>query len=105
MAMCLTIIAHNERFRMVKRRFQHSTWTIHNCFHEVLGGMMEFAREVVGTTSFDGTPSTSERFRRLKEIFPGAIGALDRTLIHAVVPSDQQARYRGRGRENATKTF
>lgn len=28
----------------------------------------------------------------------GAMGALDGTLIHAVVPSDQQARYRGRGR-------
>ncbi|KAI3719353.1 hypothetical protein L6452_20250 [Arctium lappa] len=67
-------------------------------YHEVLGGMMEFAREVVGPTSFDGTTNTSERFRHLKEIFPGAIGALDGTLIHAVVPSDQQARYRGRGR-------
>ena len=70
MAMFLTIIAHNERFRMVKRRFQHSTRTIHNCFHEVLRGMVEFAREVVGPTSFDGTPNTSERFRCLKEIFP-----------------------------------
>ncbi|KAI3747347.1 hypothetical protein L6452_09801 [Arctium lappa] len=67
-------------------------------YHEVLGGMMEFAREVVGPTSFDGTTNTSERFRHLKEIFPGAIGALDGTLIHVVVPSDQQARYRGRGR-------
>ncbi|KAI3735325.1 hypothetical protein L6452_14820 [Arctium lappa] len=40
----------------------------------------------------------SERVRNLKEIFPGAIGALDGTLIHAVVPLNQQARYRGRGR-------
>ncbi|KAJ9538100.1 hypothetical protein OSB04_030833 [Centaurea solstitialis] len=31
-------------------------------------------------------------------LYDGAIGALDGTLIHAVVPSDQQARYRGRGR-------
>ncbi|KAJ9543758.1 hypothetical protein OSB04_023465 [Centaurea solstitialis] len=98
MAMFLTIIGHNERFRMVKRRFQHSTRTIHLCFHEVLNGMMEFAREVVRPTSFDGTLSMSERVRKLKEIFPGAIGALDGTLIHAVVPLNQQARYRGRGR-------
>ncbi|XP_074373632.1 uncharacterized protein LOC141713981 [Apium graveolens] len=28
----------------------------------------------------------------------GAIGALDGTLIHAIVPASQQARYRGRGR-------
>ncbi|KAL8102018.1 hypothetical protein AgCh_033791 [Apium graveolens] len=33
------------------------------------------------------------------EIEPwGAIGALDGTLIHAIVPASQQARYRGRGR-------
>lgn len=70
MAMFLTIIGHNERFRMVKRRFQHSTRTIHLCFHEVLNGMMEFAREVVRPTSFDGTLSMSERVRKLKEIFP-----------------------------------
>ncbi|KAJ9553401.1 hypothetical protein OSB04_017446, partial [Centaurea solstitialis] len=73
MAIFLTIIGHNELFRVVKRRFQHSTSTINKCFHEVLRGMMEFAREV------------------------GAIGALDGTLIHAVMPASQQARYRGRG--------
>ncbi|KAI3667047.1 hypothetical protein L6452_42089 [Arctium lappa] len=40
----------------------------------------------------------SERVRNLKEIFPGDIGALDGTLIHAVVPLNQQTRYIGRGR-------
>ncbi|VFQ70968.1 unnamed protein product [Cuscuta campestris] len=34
-----------------------------------------------------------------QEIFPGAIGALDGTLIHAIVPVDQQTRYRGRGKD------
>ncbi|XP_052625035.1 uncharacterized protein LOC128132480 [Lactuca sativa] len=31
-------------------------------------------------------------------IFPGAIGAPDGTLIHTVVPVDQQTHYRGRGK-------
>ncbi|KAK1381783.1 hypothetical protein POM88_019518 [Heracleum sosnowskyi] len=35
--------------------------------------------------------------KELLTIFPGAIGALDGTLIHAIVPASQQARYRGRG--------
>nr|KAJ0214273.1 hypothetical protein LSAT_V11C400219720 [Lactuca sativa] len=39
-----------------------------------------------------------ERHRRLKEIFLGAICALDGTLVHAVVFADQQTRYMGRGK-------
>jgi len=45
LVMFLIVIGHNERFRMVKRRFQHSTETIHRCFHEVLNAMMNFATE------------------------------------------------------------
>ncbi|XP_035831514.1 uncharacterized protein LOC110866365 isoform X1 [Helianthus annuus] len=98
LAMFLTVIGHNERFRMVKRRFQHSTETIHRCFHEVLNAMMSFAREVINPTSSNAIANTSERHRKLKQIFPGAIGALDGTLVHAVVPVDQQTCYRGRGK-------
>ncbi|KAJ0428840.1 putative harbinger transposase-derived nuclease domain-containing protein [Helianthus annuus] len=60
--------------------------------------MMNFAREVIVPTSSNVSANNSERHRRLKEIFPGAIGALDGTLIHAIVPVDQQTRYRGRGK-------
>lgn len=67
MAIFLTIIGHNERFRMVKRRFQHSTQTIHACFHEVLRAMMEFAKEIVRPTSFE---ETSNRLGNLRQIFP-----------------------------------
>ncbi|CAH9058439.1 unnamed protein product, partial [Cuscuta epithymum] len=42
MAIFLTTVGNNQRFRVNKRRFQHSTRTIHICFHEVLQGMMEF---------------------------------------------------------------
>ncbi|KAL7583203.1 uncharacterized protein LOC128126141 [Lactuca sativa] len=99
MAMFLHVIGHNERFRAVKERFHHSTQTIHQCFHEVLRAMMCFAREIIVPTSSNSTTNTSERHRRLMQIFPGAIGALDGTLVHAVVPVDQQTRYRGRGKD------
>ena len=69
MTMFLTIIGHNERFRMVKRRFQHSTQTIHKCFHEVRRAMMKFAREIIVPTSAEATSNTSERHRNLREIF------------------------------------
>ncbi|XP_021968797.1 uncharacterized protein LOC110863843 isoform X2 [Helianthus annuus] len=100
LAMFFMVIGHNERFRMVKRRFQHSTETIHRCFHEVLKAMMNFAREVIVPTFSNANSNTSERHRKLKEIFAGAISALDGTLVHAIVPADQQTRYRGRGKDN-----
>ncbi|XP_022003257.1 uncharacterized protein LOC110900694 [Helianthus annuus] len=59
---------------------------------------MGCTREVINTTSSNAIANTSERHRKLKQIFPGATGALDGTLVHAVVPVDQQTRYRGRGK-------
>lgn len=97
MAMFLTIIGQNERFTMVKRRFQRSTRIIHTCFREVLQGMIKFAIDFFKTTSFVETPSMSERYKKLREIFPGAIGALDGIPIHAVVPVDQQDKYKRKG--------
>lgn len=49
-AMFLTIIAHNERFVVMKRRFQHSSQTVHKYFHEVLEAMMHFAKEMIVPT-------------------------------------------------------
>ncbi|XP_052625957.1 uncharacterized protein LOC128132975 [Lactuca sativa] len=75
MAIFLHVIGHNERFRAVKER------------------------EIIVPTSSNTPRNPSERHRRLKNIFPGALGALDGTLVHAVVPVDEQTRYRGRGKD------
>ncbi|XP_012829390.1 PREDICTED: uncharacterized protein LOC105950570 [Erythranthe guttata] len=87
MAMFLQIIGHNKRLRVVKRRFQHSSQTVHAYFHEVLSAMMNMAMEIIVPTTFDPNPNIS-----------GAIGALDGTLVHAVVPISKQTMYRGRGK-------
>ncbi|KAL6569912.1 hypothetical protein OROMI_014426 [Orobanche minor] len=97
MSMFLTILGHNERYRVIKRRFQHSSRTVHVYFHEVLQGMMEFAREIIVPTNSEETSNMSNHHRRLREKIPGAIGALDGTLVHAVVPTSHQTAYRGRG--------
>lgn len=36
MAMFFMMLGHNQRFSVIKRRFQHSKQTIHKYFHEVL---------------------------------------------------------------------
>ncbi|KAJ9538787.1 hypothetical protein OSB04_031520 [Centaurea solstitialis] len=56
MAIFLMIIGHNQRYRVVKNRFQHSTQTIHKSFHEVLDKMIEFAKEIIVPTSFNPNP-------------------------------------------------
>ncbi|KAM6580932.1 hypothetical protein CsatA_004706 [Cannabis sativa] len=98
-AMFLTIIAHNERFVVMKRRFQHSSQTVHKYFHEVLEAMMHFAKEMIVPT-FDLDSNIPAAQKNIRKIFKGAIGALDGTLVHAVIPLDKQTAYRGRGKGN-----
>ncbi|XP_076909084.1 uncharacterized protein LOC143566217 [Bidens hawaiensis] len=98
MAMFFMIIGHNQRYVVIKRRFQHSKQTIHKFFHEVLDKMMLFAKDMIVPTSFNPNPNIPGHNKRLQKIFKGAVGALDGTLIHAVVPTRQQDLYRGRGK-------
>ncbi|KAI3702249.1 hypothetical protein L6452_27979 [Arctium lappa] len=60
--------------------------------------MIEFAKEIIVPTSFNPNPDVPGNNRRLRRIFKGAIGTLDGTLIHVVVPIQEQHLYRGRGK-------
>nr|XP_009625024.2 uncharacterized protein LOC104115982 [Nicotiana tomentosiformis] len=95
-AIFLTIIGHNERFVVMKRRFQLFSQTVHKYFHEVLEAMMLFAKEMISSTTSDSNPHISGAHKKLRKVFKGAIGALDGTLVHAVIPTNQQIIYRGR---------
>ncbi|KAL4580027.1 hypothetical protein LXL04_016201 [Taraxacum kok-saghyz] len=89
---------HNQRYVIIKRRFQHSKQTIHKFFHEVLGKMMLFAKDIIVPTTFNPNPNIPGHNRRLRRVFKGAVGALDGILIHAVVPVRKQDLYRCRGK-------
>ncbi|GAV71669.1 hypothetical protein CFOL_v3_15159, partial [Cephalotus follicularis] len=69
MAMFLTIIGHNECYVVIKRRFQHSSQTVHKYFHEVLNVMMKFAREMIMPTTFDTNLDIPETHKLLRRIF------------------------------------
>ncbi|XP_023760234.1 uncharacterized protein LOC111908652 [Lactuca sativa] len=98
MAMFLMMIGNNQRYVIIKRRFQHSKQTIHKFFFEVLEKMMLFAQDVIVPTSFNPSPNIPGHNKRLRRVFKGAVGALDDTLIHAVVPAKKQDLYRSRGK-------
>ena len=61
-------IGHNQRFSVLKRRFQRSKQTIHK-FHEVLDQMLVFAQEVIQPTSFNPNPDIPGNNRRERRIF------------------------------------
>ncbi|XP_023762272.1 uncharacterized protein LOC111910668 [Lactuca sativa] len=98
MAIFLMIISHNQRYVIIKRRFQHSKQTIHKFFHEVLDKMLLFAHEIIVPTSFNPNPNIPGHNRRLRRVFKGAVGALDGTLIHVAVPANKLDLYRSRGK-------
>ncbi|XP_023762980.2 uncharacterized protein LOC111911435 [Lactuca sativa] len=98
MAMFLMMIGHNQRYVIIKRRFQHSKQTVHKFFHEVLDKMLLFAHDIIVPTSFNPNPNIPGHNRRLRRVFKGAVGALDGTLIHAVVPANKRDLYRSRGK-------
>ena len=53
MAIFLFTLSQNFRNRAMKRRFNHSTQTIHAYFHKVLKAMLHFVKEMVVPTTFN----------------------------------------------------
>ncbi|XP_070057265.1 uncharacterized protein [Nicotiana tomentosiformis] len=109
-AIFLTIIGHNERFVIMKRRFQHSSQTVHKYFLEVLEAMMLFAKEKILSTTSDSNPHIPGAHKKLRKgqeekSRRGAIGELDGTLVHAVIPANQQIIYRGRGKDTKLNVY
>ena len=68
MTMFLITLSHNIRNRFVKRRFNHSTQTIHKYFHEVLHAMLHFSKEMIVPTTTNSVNHISHH-RRLRGIF------------------------------------
>ena len=68
MAMFLTTLNHNVRNRVTKRRFNHSTQTIHHYFHEVLEAMLLFGREMIVPAPVTEV-TENHPHQRLREVF------------------------------------
>ncbi|KAI3996545.1 hypothetical protein MKX01_009377, partial [Papaver californicum] len=60
--------------------------------------MLKFSKEMIVPPAFDKPMPPIRTHQCLREgPFKGAIGALDGTLIHAIVPPEKRISYRGRG--------
>ena len=67
-AMFLMTLNHNVRNHVTKRRFNHSTQTIHHYFHEVLEAMLLFGREMIVPTPVTEV-TENHPHQRLREVF------------------------------------
>lgn len=97
MMIFLMTISHNNSNRFMKWEFQHSGETISKYFHEVLWAMLKFAKEMIVPPIWDAPPNIRNHHYLRQGPFKGAVGALDGTLIHAVVPAEKKIPYRARG--------
>lgn len=94
-AMFITIVGQNHRNRILQDRFQHSGETISRHFHKVLKGMLLFSMEMIKPPDMTKVPAHIENNPQFQH-FKGCVGAIDGTLVHAVLPVGDQNRYRGR---------
>lgn len=56
--------------------------------------MLKFSKEIIVLTLYDTNPNETRSHRRLREIFNGAVGALDSTFVDAVISTNVQVPYR-----------
>ncbi|KAK1271827.1 hypothetical protein QJS04_geneDACA012701 [Acorus gramineus] len=73
----LLIVGHNARNRVCQDRFQHSGETISRYFRKVLKACLKLSERIIQPPD-------------------DCIGALDGTLVHAIIDRDNQVPYRGR---------
>lgn len=66
MAMFLTTLGQHHTNRTVKRRYQHSTQTVHTYFYKVLHAMLIFSKEMI-VPNFNPTIYPSQRTRQLHD--------------------------------------
>ncbi|RWR90919.1 putative myb/SANT-like domain-containing protein [Cinnamomum micranthum f. kanehirae] len=96
LAMFMMVIAHAHTNRVIQDRFQHSGETIHRHFRQVLIAMMMFAKDMIKPPPLDTVPKEILLNPRFEPYFKDCIGALDGTLVHAIIQPEKQIPYRGR---------
>ncbi|KAK1258135.1 hypothetical protein QJS04_geneDACA024823 [Acorus gramineus] len=91
----LLIVGHNARNRVCQDRFQHSGETISRYFRKVLKACLKLSERIIQPPDFSQTPDQILNSSRFYPAFKDCIGALDGTLVHAIIDRDNQVPYRG----------
>ncbi|KAK1258226.1 hypothetical protein QJS04_geneDACA020730 [Acorus gramineus] len=92
----LLIVGHNARNKVCQDRFQHSGETISRYFRKVLKACLKLSERNIQPPDLSQTPNQILNSSRFYPAFKDCIGALDGTLVHAIIARDNQVPYRGR---------
>ncbi|KAL5706080.1 hypothetical protein ACHQM5_024289 [Ranunculus cassubicifolius] len=96
-AMFLLTIGRDTRMRHSAFGFIRSSETIHRHFHSVLNAILRLGREVIRPATADFSPLMAANTRSwAMTYFKDCVSAIDGTFMPAMVPIDDQPRYRNR---------
>ncbi|XP_042497659.1 uncharacterized protein LOC122076427 [Macadamia integrifolia] len=96
LALFLFIVGKGASNRDAQERFQRSDWTISQHFGMVLKAMRSLAKERIRPPSFNRIPIEIASNPKQWPFFKDCIGAIDGSHVHAIVPREDQTRYRNR---------
>ncbi|XP_027079317.1 uncharacterized protein [Coffea arabica] len=95
-ALTLMCLSHDERHRILAKRFQHSTETIDRHVRRVLRGLVRLGRDLVRPRNFDNTHPRILNNALFMPWFRDCVGALDGTQVSAWCRAEIRERYRNR---------
>ncbi|XP_042504682.1 protein ALP1-like [Macadamia integrifolia] len=96
LAMFISIVGHNDRYRDIAEHFQRSLNTIGEHFKKVLRAFILLGQENIKPPNFSRCPKQILEKPKLYPFFKDCIGAIDGTHFSAFVPLSKQIPYRGR---------
>ncbi|KAK9285990.1 hypothetical protein L1049_025193 [Liquidambar formosana] len=95
-AMFLYILGHNLRLRVIANNFSRSLDTVHRHFLNVLKAVVKLYKDLVKPPGINSSPEIGSNFRTWHNYFKDCVGAIDGSYIPAMVPLEDQPRYRTR---------
>ncbi|XP_035542071.1 putative nuclease HARBI1 [Juglans regia] len=94
--MFTSVLAAGDEQRIVGQRFQHSTETVNAHVRNVMKALCRLGTHLIYPTHTSGVHPTIAANPRNYPWFEGCIGAIDGTMIDAVVPAEVREAYRNR---------
>ncbi|XP_031119507.1 uncharacterized protein LOC116022779 [Ipomoea triloba] len=96
LAMSLLVLTHRLTHRVISKRFQHSTRTVHNCAKRVVRALVRLGREIIKPVNRGPVQPEILGNPKWYPYFEKCLRAIDGTHVAAWAPTSRQTTFRGR---------